>query len=176
MIVMKFGGTSVESAEAIERVTGIVKSRLDRKPVVVVSAMGKTTNRLLKIADLAVCGQRDEALRELIALRDFHLRESGMERTVDEHFQELSELVKGLAVLGELTPRSIDAISSFGERLSSLIVTNYFKHHGLSAVHLDSRKVIVTDHRHTQAAPLLGSKPTPSWPPPFRRLPKITWW
>ncbi len=90
MIVMKFGGTSVESAEAIQRVTGIVKSRLDRRPIVVVSAMGKTTNRLLKIADLAVSGQRDEALRELIQLRDFHLRESGMERTVDEHFQELS--------------------------------------------------------------------------------------
>jgi len=156
MIVMKFGGTSVESAEAIARVTGIVKARLSRKPVVVVSAMGKTTNRLLKIADLAVGGQREEALRELFALRDFHLRESNMERTVDEHFQELSELVKGLAVLGELTPRSIDAISSFGERLSSLIVTNYFKHHGLSAVHLDSRKVIVTDHRHTQAAPDLN--------------------
>jgi aspartate kinase len=155
MIVMKFGGTSVESAAAIERVSGIVKSRLDRKPIVVVSAMGKTTNRLLRIADLAVAGQREGALRELVSLRDYHLRESGMERTVDEHFQELSELVKGLAVLGELTPRSIDAISSFGERLSSLIVTNLFQHHGLSAVHLDSRKVIVTDHRHTQAAPLL---------------------
>lgn len=154
MIVMKFGGTSVESAEAIERVTGIVKSRLARKPIVVVSAMGKTTNRLLKIADLAVAGRRDEALGELMSLRDFHLRESGMERTVDEHFQELSELVKGLAVLGELTPRSIDAISSFGERLSSLIVTNYFQHHGLNAVHVDSRKVIVTNHRHTQAMPL----------------------
>ena len=155
MIVMKFGGTSVESAEAIQRVTEIVKSRLDRRPIVVVSAMGKTTNRLLTIADLAVGGQRDEALRELVSLRDFHLRESGMERTVDEHFQELAELVKGLAVLGELTPRSIDAISSFGERLSSLIVTNYFQHHGINAVHVDSRKVIVTDHRHTQAIPLL---------------------
>ena len=155
MIVMKFGGTSVESAAAIERVTGIVKSRLDRKPVVVVSAMGKTTNRLLAIAHLAVDGQRDEALRELLALRDYHLRESGMERTVDEHFQELAELVKGLAVLGELTPRSIDAISSFGERLSSLIVTNVFRHRGLNAVHVDSRKVIVTDRRHTQAGPLL---------------------
>ena len=122
--------------------------------MVVVSAMGKTTNRLLEIANLAVSGQRDDALRELLALRDFHLRESGMERTVDEHFQELSELVKGLAVLGELTPRSIDAISSFGERLSSLIVTELLQHHGLNAVHVDSRKVIVTDQRHTQAAPL----------------------
>ncbi len=51
MIVMKFGGTSVESAEAIARVAGIVKKRLDQRPVVVVSAMGKTTNKLLAIAN-----------------------------------------------------------------------------------------------------------------------------
>jgi aspartate kinase len=154
MIVMKFGGTSVESTAAISRVTSIVRDRLDRQPVVVVSAMGKTTNKLLAIASAAVKGQKDDAIRQLLELRDFHLRESNMERTVDEHFQELSDLVKGLAILGELTPRSIDAISSFGERLSSRIVTNYFQHHGLNAVHVDSRKVIVTDHRFSQAAPL----------------------
>lgn len=154
MIVMKFGGTSVESTAAIERVAGIVRARLDRHPVVVVSAMGKTTNRLLSIAHHAVNGNRDEAIRELMNLRDFHLRESGMERTVEEHFQELSELTRGLAVLGELTPRSIDAISSFGERLSSLIVTNRFEKLGMNAVHVDARKVMVTDNRHTQAAPL----------------------
>jgi len=154
MIVMKFGGTSVESAAALSRVTGIVRDRLDQKPVVVVSAMGKTTNRLLAIANAAVKGEKDNAIRQLLELRDFHLRESNMERTVDEHFQELSDLVKGLAILGELTPRSVDAISSFGERLSSRIVTNYFQHHGLNAVHVDSRKVIVTDHRYSQAAPL----------------------
>ena len=154
MIVMKFGGTSVESASAIERVTGIVRSRLARHPVVVVSAMGKTTNKLLAIAGAAVRGEREPALSQLFELRDYHLRESNMERTVEQHFQELSELVKGLAILGELSPRSIDAISSFGERLSSLIVTNYFQKHGLQAVHVDSRKVIVTDNRHTHANPL----------------------
>jgi len=153
---MKFGGTSLESAAAIERVAGIVKSRLARKPVVIVSAMGKTTNRLLSIANHAVGGDRDQAIKELMALRDFHLRESGMERTVDEHFQELGELVRGLAVLGELTPRSIDAISSFGERLSSLIVTRVFQKCGMQAVHVDSRKLIVTDNRHSQAAPQLS--------------------
>jgi aspartate kinase len=150
---MKFGGSSVESAAAIERVAGIVKARLARRPVVVVSAMGKTTNRLLAIAQRAITGGRDAAIQELVALRDFHLRESGMERTVEEHFQELGELVRGLAVLGELTPRSIDAISSFGERLSSLIVTRIFEQNGMPAVHVDSRKVIVTDGRHTQAVP-----------------------
>ena len=81
---------------------------------------------------------------------------SELDRTLDEHFQELTELVKGLAVLGELTPRSIDAISSYGERLSSLIVTLAFRHFGMSAAHVDSRRVIVTDKRHTQAAPLFA--------------------
>ncbi len=154
MIVMKFGGSSVESAAAIERVAAIVKARLPRHPVVVVSAMGKTTNKLLEIARAAVAGQRDRALALLYELRDFHLRESGMERTVEEHFQELAELIRGLAILGELTPRSIDAVSSLGERLSSLIVVRLFQSHGLPAVHADARKLIVTDRRHTQASPL----------------------
>jgi aspartate kinase len=163
MIVMKFGGSSVESAVAIERVAGIVKKRLDRHPVVVVSAMGKTTNKLLAIAAAAIEGKRDEFIRQLHDLRDYHSREArqvvplegraGLDRFLDEHFQELTELVKGLAVLGELTPRSVDAISSYGERLSSYVVTQAFHHCGMPAVHLDAREVIVTDRRHTQAAP-----------------------
>jgi aspartate kinase len=163
MIVMKFGGTSVESAAAIERVAGIVKARQARRPVVVVSAMGKTTNKLLAIAAAAISGNREECLRQIHDLRDYHSREARLatdldqraelDRTLDEHFQELTELVKGLAVLGELTPRSIDAISSYGERLSSHIVTLAFQHFGMPAVHLDSRRVVVTDQRHTQAAP-----------------------
>ncbi|MFN7993547.1 MAG: lysine-sensitive aspartokinase 3 [Bryobacteraceae bacterium] len=164
MIVMKFGGTSVESAAAIERVASIVKARAARRPVVVVSAMGKTTNKLLAIASTAIEGNREEYIRQIHDLRDFHSREARqvvplrdraeLDRVLDEHFQELTELVKGLAVLGELTPRSIDAISSYGERLSSYIVTLAFRHFGMEAAHVDSRQVIVTDKRHTQAAPL----------------------
>jgi aspartate kinase len=172
MIVMKFGGTSVESAEAIERVAGIVKVRVDRGPIVVVSAMGKTTNKLLAIAQAAIKGKREDYIRQLHDLRDFHSREarlvvplsyrSELDRALDDHFQEMTELVKGLAILGELTPRSIDAISSYGERLSSYIVSLAFEHFGLPAVHVDSRKVIVTDRRHTQA--------TPNFPETYRRL------
>ena len=164
MIVMKFGGTSVESAAAIARVAAIVKAREDRHPVVVVSAMGKTTNKLLAIANAAIHGTREEYLRQIHDLRDFHSREArqvvpleeraALDRFLDEHFQELTELAKGLAVLGELTPRSIDAISSYGERLSSFIVTQAFRHFGMETEHLDSRNLIVTDKRHTQAAPL----------------------
>jgi aspartate kinase len=166
MIVMKFGGTSVESASAIERVAGIVKARVERHPIVVVSAMGKTTNKLLAIAQSAIEGKRDDYIRQLHDLRDFHSREArrvvplehraALDRTLDDHFSEMTELVKGIAVLGELTPRSIDAISSYGERLSSYIVALAFEHFGLPSVHVDSRRVIVTDHRHTQAAPLFA--------------------
>jgi aspartate kinase len=149
-----------------------VRARRESKPVVVVSAMGKTTNKLLAIAQSAISGPRESYLHQIHDLRDFHSREarlvvplaerSELDRTLDEHFQELTELVKGLAVLGELTPRSIDAISSYGERLSSLIVTLAFRQFGMDAAHVDSRKVIVTDRRHTQAAPI--------FPETYRRL------
>ena len=164
MIVMKFGGSSVESAAAIERVASIVRARAELHPVVVVSAMGKTTNRLLAIAAAAIGGSRPEYLMQLHDLRDYHSREARqvvpldqraeLDRALDEHFQELTELVKGLAVLGELTPRSVDAISSYGERLSSYIVALAFRHFGMETAHVDARRVIVTDDRHTQAAPL----------------------
>ncbi|MBI4874831.1 MAG: lysine-sensitive aspartokinase 3 [Acidobacteria bacterium] len=172
MIVMKFGGTSVESAAAIERVASIVRDRVPRRPVVVVSAMGKTTNKLLAIAEAAVGGGRDQALDLTTELEDYHAREASLmvreedlpelESILEIHFQELRELVRGLAVLGELTPRSVDAISSYGERLSSSIVTLAFRRHGIEAVHVDARQVLVTDARHTQAAPL--------FPETYRRM------
>lgn len=157
MIVMKFGGTSVESAEAIGRVAGIVRERAGQRPVVVVSAMGRTTNKLLAIGEMAVSGRREEALASLSEMRSYHLREAsglGVDAEVESHFHELAELVKGLAVMGELTPRATDAISSYGERISSVIVAAFFRHAGIPAVHVDSRSVIVTDARHMQAAPL----------------------
>jgi aspartate kinase len=157
MIVMKFGGSSVESAAAIGRVAEIVRARLDQHPVVVVSAMGKTTNKLLAIGAAAVSGRREEALESLTAMRVFHLAEAvglGVDAEVEAHFHELAELVKGLAVMGELTARATDAIASYGERISSVIVAAFFRHAGMAAVHVDSRSVIVTDGRHMQAAPL----------------------
>ncbi|HYP14845.1 MAG TPA: lysine-sensitive aspartokinase 3 [Bryobacteraceae bacterium] len=164
MIVMKFGGTSVESAAAIRRVASIVRDRLARRPIVVVSAMGKTTNRLLKIADEAVSGDREEALSLLAELKDYHLREGlalvpgtlqpDLENILNGLFQELEEMVRGLSIMGELTPRSTDAVSSYGERLSSEVVALAFEGLGMPSAHVDSRDLIVTDCRHTQAAPL----------------------
>ncbi len=164
MIVMKFGGSSVESAAAIERVAEIVKARLERKPVVVISAMGRTTNRLLAIASAAIGGERRDAIAQLEELRKYHSDEAqqvvaasdrqDLDLVLAEHFRELQDLVRGLALLGELTPRSIDAISAYGERLSSRILALALRRFGIPAAHLDARKVIVTDRHHTAAVPL----------------------
>ena len=154
---MKFGGTSVESAEAIERVAGIVRERLARHPVVVVSAMGKTTNKLLAIAGAAKEGQRDKALALLDEVLDFHLQEAnglGLNLHIRGHFYEISELIRGVASVGELTPRATDAISAYGELLSSRIIHAHFKRCCVPSDWFDSRVIIKTDQRHTQANPL----------------------
>jgi aspartate kinase len=163
MIVMKFGGTSVESQEAIARVAQIVKGVEHRRPIVVVSAMGKTTNKLLQAAQEAAAGRREQALTIVDELRAHHLTHglalagaaaADLDRHVRAHFDWLEELVKGLSVVGELSPRSMDAIASVGERLSSLVVTFAFQSAGMRAKHVDSRRVVITDSRFTQAQPI----------------------
>jgi aspartate kinase len=163
MIVMKFGGTSVESYEAIERVTGIVKSNLARRPIVVVSAMGKTTNKLLNLAMEAAGGRRDQALSIVDEIRAHHLtaglalagaQAADLDRHIRSHFEWLEELVKGLSIVGELSPRSMDAIASVGERLSSLVVSYAFRTAGMATHHVDARRVIITDDQFTHAQPI----------------------
>ena len=166
MIVMKFGGSSLESAVAIRRVADIVRSRLPKRPVVVVSAMGKTTNALLAMAAEAAQGKRAEAVAQLRAIEDFHRREAvqlvseshrkELETVLGDHFRDLGEIVEGLCAVSELTPRSLDAVASYGERLSSRIVALAFESQGIPSVHLDSRNVIVTDARYTHASPLIA--------------------
>jgi aspartate kinase len=166
MIVMKFGGTSVESKEAIARVTRIVKRHIERRPIVVVSAIGKTTNKLLEIAREASRGRREQALALVDELRLQHLdiglalagsSAADLERLIRTHFEWLEELAKGLSVVGELSPRSMDAVASAGERLSSLVVSFAFKAAGLPTQHLDARRVVFTDDRFTEARPLFSN-------------------
>ncbi len=165
MIVMKFGGTSVESASALERVASIVRSQLPRRPFVVVSAMGKTTNALLEIAADAAAGRREHAWTKLGALRHYHASEAlplltnshhhELDAILEEHFGELEETLRRLASAGTTAPSSLDAVASFGERLASRIVAACFRERGIPSVHLDARRLIVTDERHTQASPCL---------------------
>lgn len=164
MIVMKFGGTSVESAEAIGRVAGIVRARLDRKPLVVVSAMGKTTNRLLAAADKAAAGNLGDALRDAEELLAYHRREAAWlapgekqavaEAVLERRFEELESTLEKIAAAGQVTPALWDETASYGERLSSELIALAFSAFGIPAAHVDARAVLVTDSRHMQALPL----------------------
>jgi aspartate kinase len=163
VIVCKFGGTSVGDADAIARTATIIAARRARQPVVVVSALGGTTNQLLQIAEQSAKGQLIGALRAVEGLRDRHLTEtqrllSGAEgdevcSELSAMFDELAALAEALRTLGDLTPRSLDAIASLGEQLSSVLVVAAFRKHGLPAEHLDAREVMITDANFTRAEP-----------------------
>ena len=163
MIVMKFGGTSVEDAKAIERVAAIVKERLPQKPLVVVSAMAKVTDTLLAMARAAGAGERKTALKLCRSLQERHYNTAsellGTALFTDFHselgcdFEGLDELLRGIAAVGELTPRTTDHVAAFGEMLSSKIVAAAFAAYGLAGVHVDSRDILITDSNYMQAAP-----------------------
>lgn len=164
MIVMKFGGSSVESASAIARVASIVRSHLEEQPVVVVSAMGKTTDRLLEIAEQAA-RRDDQLLAKLIDdLENFHfqaaeklLNGSLLETLKDSLRERFSQLCLTLTQLTRsasgLTPALKDEIASYGEQLSSQVVAAAFSGLGIESTHLDARRLIVTDDAHTRATP-----------------------
>lgn len=165
MIVMKFGGTSVQDAEAIDRAAAIVKARLPQKPVVVVSAMAKVTDQLLAMARAAGSGDRKTALKLSRALRERHYNTAGellgtalftqFHGDLGVDFEALDELLRGIVAVGELTPRTTDHVAAFGEVLSSRIVKAAFSARGIEAALVDSRQCIVTDAAHTRAAPLM---------------------
>ncbi len=163
MIVMKFGGTSVQDAKAIERAGAIVKGRLGQKPVVVVSAMAKVTDQLLAMARAAGAGDRKTALKLCRALQERHYNTAGellgtalftqFHSDLGADFETLEELLRGISAVGELTPRTTDYVSAFGEILSSKIVAAAFSALGMPSALVDSREWLVTDSAHMRAAP-----------------------
>jgi aspartate kinase len=166
IVVMKFGGTSVEDAAAIGRTAAIVAGRvaMGKSPVVVVSAMAKVTDQLLRAAAASVDGDRTGALAISSRLRSRH-RDTACELVkneanrkeivclVDDKFDALDEVLRGLAAIRELTPRIADLIVSYGERISSRIVAAAFRERGIDAVHADAREFIITDSEFQKAAP-----------------------
>lgn len=163
MIVMKFGGTSIEDIPSIERVVGIIHSRLERQPVVVNSAMGKTTRKLLEIARLSADGRDDMALLRLQEVRDYHFdlalglmpdfEQCDTRATLEGYFEKLQRLIGGLSVLRELTPRIQDRILSYGELVATRIIASTLQGRGINARWLDARDLIITDERFTMARP-----------------------
>ncbi len=164
MIVCKFGGTSVADAAAITRVMEIVDHRRAQQPVVVVSALGGTTNLLLDIANKAAAGELLSALQLVEQLRDRHQREAQqllegsteadeLSLEISATFDDLAHLAEAFRTLGYLTPRSLDAVAAMGELLSSQIVAAAFRHRGCPAVFVDARDVVRTNDFFTKAEP-----------------------
>ena len=165
LVVMKFGGTSVEDAQAMQRTAEIVRGRKERglEAIVVVSAMAKVTDLLLAGAAAAGRGDKTGALAIGARLRHRHIdtaaalleqeRFARLQTTLHLEFDALDDLLRGIAAVGELTPRTNDLVVSFGERLSSRMVAEAFEQHGLRGAHVDARSCIITDANYGKAAP-----------------------
>lgn len=157
MKVLKFGGTSVGSEAAIRQVAAIIKSDLKNGPLVVVaSAMSGVTDQLVKVGELAAKG--DEKYQEVIEQIDLKHQETflallGNGITPEYKFiiNQLKEVGRGVWLLKELTPRSSDFILSIGERLSALLVTEFFKKEKIDTRLFDSRDYIKTDDQFGKA-------------------------
>lgn len=161
MQVLKFGGTSVASAENISRVSAIVKqASLKGKTVVVASAMGGVTDLLLQAATQAAAGEpayaeklaeverrHMQAVKELIPVSN----QSQWLSLVKKSCNELEDLCNGIFLLRELTARSKDRIASYGEWLSSQLLSARCRYDGLNNEWKDSRELIRTDSNFTQA-------------------------
>jgi len=167
LVVMKFGGTSVEDPAAIGRTAAIVAGRvaLGKQPVVVVSAMAKVTDQLLRAAAASSVGDRTGALAISSRLRSRHrdtaaalvknpANVAALIDFIDQKFDSLDEVLRGLAAILELTPRISDLIVSYGERVSSRIVAAAFCELGMDAVHVDAREIVITDSQFQKAVPL----------------------
>ena len=162
---MKFGGTSVGDVAAFERVLRIVSSQIEKKPVVVVSAMTRVTDALLAVFDVAKKGEYYTAVADLEPILERHIK-------IREHFisgaeadsfnselqfarEELADLLMRAARRSLPLAMLKDAVVSYGEQLSSRLLAEVFKSRGTNARHVDSRRLILTDDEFGAAHPIV---------------------
>ena len=168
LCVMKFGGTSVGDAACVRRAAAIVKSAAAQgSVVVVVSAMSGVTNRLIQAAHRAEAGEQDtlpalidelgrQHTTALEALVQDPQKRAPIAAACRQVLDELDRLLRGTALLRELTPRALDAISGIGERLSAPLVAGAIGELGVPSVAVSATEVIVTDPHHGRAEPLMA--------------------
>lgn len=164
MIVMKFGGSSLEDAICIRRAVDIVLQHREERPVVVVSAIGKTTQALVQLGHTALSNGLTAATPLLDDLLQHHRTVLGdlgvaadiaaeIDRGIGRLGKNIARLLEGVSLLQELTPRTEDAIIGNGERFSTLLFAAAAGNAGLDVVRVDATKVIITDARHRMARP-----------------------
>ncbi len=162
MQVLKFGGSSVSNAANINKVVAIVQSAVKKEPtVLVVSALGGITDQLLQIGHLAATADETyksllteaenrhlDTVRELLPIQ----QQSATLSAVKQQFNQLDGICDGVFLLRELSPRTRDRIVSYGELLSSMIVSAKIQSLGISQIWLDSRELIITNSHHGNAS------------------------
>ncbi len=159
-IVMKFGGTSVGSAEAFQKVADLIQASLRRRPLVVLSAVGRVTDLLEKAASTAYRGgDWEEYLKEIV---DIHRQICSQLEISDEDVGQLEEKLfrwlQGVYLLRELTPRVYDALLSLGERISTRILAQLLRKRGIKAQAWKSWELgLLTDNKHNRASILQNS-------------------
>jgi aspartate kinase len=145
--VYKFGGSSVASAERMREIANIMCLFENEAPVVVLSAMGKTTNNLILAGEAAVNSKASDipTLEPLLAIKALHEKtmaeldiDEQSRRQVDEHLHELEQLLVGISLLKDLSPRSLDSLVSFGERMSTRIFSGYLRRMGIPSIQHDA--------------------------------------
>jgi aspartate kinase len=139
MIVMKFGGSSVADSSRIKHIGGIVQVYVKQKPVLVLSAMGDTTDHLLDAGAFALKnGKADVSGIEKLHRTAVKALRLPIQKEINALLDELTRLLSGIALLGELTPQTKDYLVSFGERLSVRIAAAYFRQIGINAQGIDA--------------------------------------
>ncbi len=158
--VLKFGGTSLGSAGALQRAAGIIREELPRGGLVVVSALSGTTDALLRAMEAASRGEREAAREQAATLWRRHLgvaRDLGVLEALEPlwapEFQRLAGLLEGMGLLWEASPRARDAALAVGETLSALLVAEFLNAQGTGARFADARSVLKTDSHHGRARP-----------------------
>jgi bifunctional aspartokinase / homoserine dehydrogenase 1 len=160
MQVLKFGGTSVAKSDNIQKVKEIIQLKKGEKTVVVVSALGGVTDELLKCGALAASG--DMSYKEhLQKLNERHLavvkellpltNQSSVLSFVMQQFNEVEDICNGIFLLNDFSERTKDRILSYGELISSKIISSYFASNGLQNKWVDARNLIRTDSQYTRA-------------------------
>lgn len=161
---MKFGGTSVQDSEAFARVARIVGDQKDVAPVVVTSAMARVTDALLAAFDTAKKGDLEAAFSSLQPHFERHLtvsreltgesQQQAFSTELEYVKQELTELLMRVSRRSLPLAMLKDAVVSYGEQLSSRLLTEVFRAKGLNARHADSRRLIITDDEYGAATPI----------------------
>lgn len=162
MLTMKFGGTSVGDVPRLQEVVSIVRQFLGEQPVIVASAMGGLTNVLLETAQKAVERRTGEVNNAVAAIQDRHLkiantlvqdypRRAALIAAQQEMIDDLSNFYQGVALLRELSPRSLDAIAAFGELLSCRQIAAILEDSGIPAQFVDARRLVRTDDQFGEA-------------------------